>query len=117
MAGDAPVGRARDKRQLAVGAEIEALEEHITEAVVARQVIHALLAEHQQTVEPIFGQLLDRLCPTLRQLGFGEMQVRRRAHRAATMAGVGSAKAGMTSLMKSSRERFCSLNPKPNVAQ
>ena len=38
-----------------VGAEIEALEEDVAEGVVAGQVVHALLPEHQQAVEPALG--------------------------------------------------------------
>ncbi len=45
------VGRAGEQGQSAIGAEIEALEIDIAEGVVAREVVHALLPEHQETIE------------------------------------------------------------------
>ena len=41
------------QRQLAIGAEIEALEKAEAEGVIAREIIHALLLEHQQAVEAL----------------------------------------------------------------
>ena len=48
----APVGGAGDQRQGAVGAEVHGLEHREARGVVAGQVIHALLSENQQSVEP-----------------------------------------------------------------
>jgi len=67
----AQIRRAGEQRQLAIGAEIEALEKAEAEGVIAREIIHALLLEHEQAVEigflhggncrgdalPVFGRL------------------------------------------------------------
>ncbi len=45
------IGRARQQRQFSVGAEIEALEKAESYRIVAGQIVHALLLEHQQAVE------------------------------------------------------------------
>ncbi len=48
----AQIGGARQQSKPALGPEIEALEEAEAEAVIAGQVIHALLLEHQQAIKP-----------------------------------------------------------------
>ena len=67
----AEIGGTREQRKLAIGAEIEALEKAEAEGVVAREIIQALLLEHEQAVEigflhggncrgdalPVFGRL------------------------------------------------------------
>ena len=47
----AQIGRAGQQDQIAVGAQHEALEEAVAEGVVAGQPVHALLLEHQKSVE------------------------------------------------------------------
>ena len=51
--GLSEIGRTRQQRDAAVGADIEALEEAEAETVVAGQPIIALLREQQQAVEPL----------------------------------------------------------------
>src|SRR3546814_6643818 len=74
LLGLAQVGRARQQHEAAVGAEIEALEEDVAEGVVAGQVVHALLAEHQQAVEAGFCQQMAGAVPPAGKLGFSEVQ-------------------------------------------
>ena len=74
----AQVRRPRQQGQGAVGAEIEALEEHEAEAVIPGQVEHALLAEHQQPVQSRRFHGLHRRPPPPGQLAFAEVQGHRR---------------------------------------
>ena len=64
----AQVGRARQERHRPVGVEVEALEEAEAEGVVAGQVVHALLAEEEEPVEPAPGHRVDGAPPAFGQL-------------------------------------------------
>jgi hypothetical protein len=57
----AQIGGASEKRQPAVGSEIQALKEAKAEGVVTGQVIHALLMEHEQSVKPALLKGFDDL--------------------------------------------------------
>jgi hypothetical protein len=50
--------RAGEKDHLAIGRQIEALEVDVSECVVARQIVHALLAEHEKAAETLAPHLL-----------------------------------------------------------
>jgi hypothetical protein len=50
-------GAGQEGEGLAIGAHVEALEEDVAERVVPRQVVHRLLAEHEQPVEAAARQL------------------------------------------------------------
>ncbi len=58
----------------AVGAEVETLEEDVVEGVVAGEVIHALLAEHQQAIEAPRRHRRQRRLAALGELLGGEMK-------------------------------------------
>jgi hypothetical protein len=68
------VGRAGQQHHAAVGAQIQTLEKDVAERVVAGQVIHALLTEDQQPVEPARLHQRDGAFAPAGQFGFGEMQ-------------------------------------------
>src|SRR4026209_1801702 len=51
------VGGTGQKRKPPVGAEVEALEEAEAERVIAGEVVHALLIEHQEAVEILPDEL------------------------------------------------------------
>jgi hypothetical protein len=68
------VGRAGQQHQAPVGAEIEALKIDVAEGVVAGQVIHAFLPEHQKPVEPALLHQYDRALAPRRQFRFRKMQ-------------------------------------------
>ena len=74
MFGLAHVGGAGQEGQgLAIGAHVEALEEDVAERVVPGQVVHRLLAEHEQAVEAAPDELFGRGLATGSQLFGGEV--------------------------------------------
>jgi hypothetical protein len=67
------IGGTGQKRKPPVGAEIEALEEAEAERVIAGEVVHALLIEHQETIEVCFGQFKGHPLYAVAILGLFEM--------------------------------------------
>jgi hypothetical protein len=70
----AQVGRAGQRRRAAVGGQNKALEEDVAEAVVVREVVHALLPEHQQGVGAAVLHLPRGAGAPGRELTFCEVQ-------------------------------------------
>ena len=65
-----------EQRHRAVGAEVETLEEHVAEGVVAAEVVHRLLAKAEQTLEALRGEGLDGAPAPSGKLVFGEVDDR-----------------------------------------
>ena len=74
MPGLTQVRGTRQKGDLAVGAEIETLKEAEAESVIAREVVHAFLLEHQQAVEPFLLERATHLCDASLVFAAIEMQ-------------------------------------------
>ena len=73
---DPHVRCTREQRHRADGAEVETLEEHVAEGVVAAEVVHRLLAKAQQPLEALRGESLDGAPPPFGKLVFGEVDDR-----------------------------------------
>ncbi len=69
------IRRARQQHHAAVRGEHQALEVHVAERVVARQPVHALLAEHQECGQAPRLHCRDRGDAPGVELVFAEMQV------------------------------------------
>src|SRR5262249_59101058 len=74
------IGRTSEERQRPICAEIEALEKNVAEGVIAGQVIHALLPEHQEPIQsPVAKQAARGYAPAL-EFFTGEMQRHRASY-------------------------------------
>src|SRR5712692_10152185 len=74
MAGLQQIGGTGQQHQASIDTEIETLEEDVAECVVAGQVVHALLPEHQETIEADCLHSGDCLGPPLGEFLDGEMK-------------------------------------------
>ncbi len=83
------VGRARQQGQGAVGAQIHALEHAVAAGVITGQVIHALLAEDQETVEPGLAHLRAGAPPAVGKFLAGEMKRHRPPYQSFENSGSG----------------------------
>jgi hypothetical protein len=69
-------GAGQEGEGLAVGPHVEALEEDVAEGVVPGEVVHRLLAEHEQAVEILPDEFGGNSGPPSRQFLMREMQTR-----------------------------------------
>ena len=70
----AQIGCSRQQHDLAIGAQHQALKKAVAEGVVAGQPVHALLLEHEESIEPALGHGRQRLFPSRVEFIPTEMQ-------------------------------------------